>query len=290
MPVYEVGFHEGQHYFSMGFVEGESLSRMIRDQPLPPRDAAAIVKTVADAIAYAHDQGVIHRDLKPANILMDKAGQPRIVDFGLARRVADTEGVTVSGDVLGTPSYMSPEQARGQSKQLTGSADVYSLGAVLYALITGKPPFQAASNIDVLMQVLDNEPVSPRELNRSVPHDLATVCLKCLEKRPGDRYELASELSLDLQRFLDGKPIKARRIGRVARSWRWAKRNPTVATLAASVVVVLVAGMTSTLFYANSATNYANSAVKGCRTAVHSLCKRTINDACDSSERRDPGD
>ena len=189
VPIFEVGQHEGQHYFSMGFVEGQSLAQRLAEGPLPAREAAALIRSrSAEAIAYAHQRGVIHRDLKPANILLDADGNPRVTDFGLAKRVQADSGLTGSGQIMGTPSYMPPEQAGGKRGEVGPAADVYSLGATLYALITGRPPFQAATAMDTVLQVLNDEPVPPRRLNATIPRDLETICLKCLEKEPGKRY------------------------------------------------------------------------------------------------------
>ncbi|MFI5454553.1 MAG: serine/threonine-protein kinase, partial [Isosphaerales bacterium] len=182
VPIYEVGQHEGQHYFSMGYVEGQSLAQRVAAGPLPPREAAALMREVSDAVQYAHEHGVIHRDLKPANVLLDAGGRPKVTDFGLAKKLEGDAGLTASGQVMGTPAYMSPEQAAGLLDEVGTAADVYSLGATLYCLLTGRPPFQASSAIDTLLQVLEREPVSPRALNPAVDRDLETVCLKCLQK------------------------------------------------------------------------------------------------------------
>ncbi len=213
VPIYEVGQHEGQHYFSMGFVEGQSLSQRLADGPLPAREAAELIRRVSEAIEYAHQHGVIHRDLKPANILLDASGNPRVTDFGLAKRVQGDSGLTGSGQIMGTPSYMPPEQAGGPRGEVGPAADVYSLGATLYALLTGRPPFQAASAMDTVLQVVSEEPVPPRRLNPAVDRDLETICLKCLEKEPARRYATAAALGEDLRRFLAGEPVLARPIG-----------------------------------------------------------------------------
>jgi WD40 repeat protein len=216
---------------------------------LPPREAAELMKKIAQAISYAHIEGVVHRDLKPGNVLIDRDGQPRVTDFGLAKRVESAEGGTdasaaqrtATGEILGTPSYMPPEQAAGKLKEIGPPVDIYSLGAVLYCLLTGRPPFQAANPLDTLIQVLDQEPVSPRQLNVNVPRDLETICLKCLQKEPRHRYGSAQELVDELQRFLDGKPILARPVSRAERVWRWCRRNPVPAGLGAAVWLLLVA-------------------------------------------------
>ena len=207
VPIFEVGQHEGQHYFSMGFVEGQSLSQRLTEGPLPAQDAAELIRRVSEAIEYAHQHGVIHRDLKPANILLDSNINPRVTDFGLAKKIQGDSGLTGSGQIMGTPSYMPPEQAGGTRGEVGPAADVYSLGATLYALTTGRPPFQAATPMDTVLQVLSDEPVSPRRLNAAIPRDLETICLKCLEKDPGKRYARAAALGEDLRRYLSGEPI-----------------------------------------------------------------------------------
>jgi tRNA A-37 threonylcarbamoyl transferase component Bud32 len=247
VPIYEVGAFEGQHYFSMGYVEGESVAARIAGGPLPPRQAADLVKAVADAVHYAHQHGVIHRDLKPANILLDSAGRPRVTDFGLAKRVEAGSQVTTTGQILGTPSYMPPEQAAGKASQIVPASDVYALGAVLYVLLTGRPPFYAANPLDTLLQVLEQEAISPRQLNPDVPRDLETIVLKCLEKSPQRRYTTAQELAQELGRYLAGEPIQARPLSGAERAWRWCRRNPARAAAAGvvllSLVVVLAGGV-----------------------------------------------
>ncbi len=242
VPVFEVGEYQGQLYFSMGYVDGNSLATRLTEGPMPPKEAAEIVRTVAEAVEYAHRQGVIHRDVKPSNILIDSKGRPRVTDFGLAKRVDSGSDLTATGQVLGTPSYMAPEQAAGQIKAVGPSADIYALGALLYATLTGRPPFQAATALETMHQVLDREPVPPRQLNPAVPKDLETIALKCLEKSMPRRYTTAQAMADDLQRYLDGRPILARPVGRWEHAWRWCRRQPVVAGLAAAVAVTLVAG------------------------------------------------
>ncbi len=243
VPIFEIGQHDGQHYFSMAFVEGESLAKKVANGPLPPRDAAQLVKQVSEAVEYAHAKGIIHRDLKPANVLLDSQGQPKVTDFGLAKQTQGDSGLTGTGQILGTPSYMPPEQAAGKLEQIGPHSDVYSLGALLYCLVTGRPPFQAASPTDTLLQVLNQEPVAPRQLNPQVPLDLETIALKCLEKEPARRYVRASDVADELARFLRGEPILARPVGWIERQWRWCKRNPLVAGLIAAIYLVLLIGM-----------------------------------------------
>jgi len=241
--IFEIGKHDGRHYFSMDLVEGESLEARLRESPLPPLEAARLMEQVARAIAYAHSRGVIHRDLKPANILVNRENRPRVTDFGLAKRVQGDSSLTATGAILGTPAYMPPEQAEGRLGEVTVRSDVYSLGATLYAMLTGRPPFQAATPLDTLFQVRQQEPLPLRQLNPALPRDLETVCLKCLEKDPRRRYNSADELAAELERFLAGRPIQARPVGKPERLWRWCKREPIVAGLTAAVALTLVVGI-----------------------------------------------
>ncbi len=252
VPIYEVGEYDGKHFFSMTYVEGKSLADQIREKPLEPREAAQLIRTVSQAVHYAHLHGVIHRDLKPSNILLDMRGRPRVTDFGLAKRVTEEIGLTVSGDIIGTPSYMPPEQASGQIDTVGPISDVYSLGAILYSLMTGRPPFQAASGIDTMRQVVEREPVPPRQLNAAIPRDLDTIVLKCLEKSLARRYGSAQELAEELERFVDGKPILARPIGRIAKGWRWCRRNPMPALTALSVALTMLVATIVSASYARS--------------------------------------
>ncbi len=247
VPIYEVGHYEGQHYFSMGFVSGKSLA----DTVLPPRHAAELVKKIAEAVAYAHDHGVIHRDLKPGNVLIDDNGQPRVTDFGLAKRLASDSELTATGQVLGTPSYMPPEQALGKLDEIGPESDVYSLGAILYYLLTGRPPFQTDSVANTLRQVIDSEPVPPRQLNPLIPRDLDTICLKAMSKERSRRYQTALSLRDDLQRWLEGRVITARRASRKEIIWRWCRRNPIGASLigVSAVAVLAVGGFLTGLVY-----------------------------------------
>lgn len=210
VAVFEVGEVEGQHYFSMEYIEGESLSQKLGRGPLPGRVAAKYVRTIAQAVHYAHRNGILHRDLKPSNILFDAADEPHVTDFGLAKRLGVDSGNTRSGAVMGTPSYMAPEQAKGRTREATPAADVYSLGAILYETLTGKPPFHADTPLDTVVQVLENEPVPPTLLNAKIDTDLETICLKCLHKDPLSRYASADELAADLGRYLEGETISAR--------------------------------------------------------------------------------
>ena len=231
VPIFEIGHHDGQHFFSMGYVEGESLADRVSEGPLPPKEAAELLQKISTAMAYAHGRGVIHRDLKPANVLIDEQGQPKITDFGLAKKTEADSDLTGTGQILGTPAYMPPEQAGGKVDQVGPLADVYSLGAILYCLLTGRPPFQAANPMDALRQVLDRDPVSVRQLVPTIPRDLETICGKCLSKDPAKRYESAADLADDLQRYLDDQPIIARPAGRVERASKWASKQPAIAAI-----------------------------------------------------------
>jgi WD40 repeat protein/predicted Ser/Thr protein kinase len=245
VAIHEIGEHEGRHFFSMDYVEGKSLADLVRDRPLSPQQAARYLKIIAEAIQYAHEHAILHRDLKPSNVLIDQFDQPRITDFGLAKQLANSEpgapnsDLTLSGQVLGSPNFMPPEQALGRHARIGPHSDVYSLGAMLYHLLTGRPPFQGVTAQDVLLQVQNMEPVSPRRLNPGVPVDLETVCLKCLEKEPSRRYGTAKELADELGRYSSGNPILARPVGRFTRATRWCRRYPMVASLAAAVILLL---------------------------------------------------
>lgn len=243
VSIHEVGVCQGQHYFSMDLVEGCSLADLVTDKVLPDEQAARYVKLVAEAVQFAHGQGTLHRDLKPSNILIDRASdEPRITDFGLAKQLNDDSGLTATGARLGTPSYMSPEQAAGETDQVGPVSDVYSLGAILYELLTGHPPFRGSTVMQTLTMAMDHEPVPPRQQNPAIPRGLETVCLKCLQKNPADRYPSAGELAADLNRFLNGEPVWARRAGIIERSrrWLWNHRRMAVAALAVVGSAVLL--------------------------------------------------
>ena len=243
VPVYEVGEDNGVHFFSMGFVEGTDLEKKARDKVLSCGEAAEICRDIADALEYAHQQGVIHRDIKPQNILIGTDGKPRITDFGLAKLANQDAELTGSGQIMGTAAYMPPEQATGKTNEAGPRADVYALGATLYRCVTGRPPFQAASAMEILRQVVDDEPIPPRRLNREVDADIETLCLKCLEKDPARRFASAGELAAELARYLNHEPILSRRIGAVTRAWRWCLRRPYVAA-SMGLAVALFAAIT----------------------------------------------
>ena len=244
VPIFEIGEHAQQHYFSMAYIEGKSLADLVRGQPLPEERAAKYLRAIAVAIHYAHGQGVLHRDLKPSNVLIDVHDQPRVTDFGLAKSTNATAGMTATGDVLGTPSYMPPEQAAGKSDDIGPASDVYSLGAMLYELVTGRPPFKAATPLDTVLQVMTAEPAQPRVLNPAISKDLETIILKCLRKESATRYSTAQALADDLLALLEGRPIQARRPGVLEHAVRWWKKQSRSAVIAAvaSAAALLLAG------------------------------------------------
>jgi len=243
VAIHEVGVHEGHHYFAMDLVDGPNLARLLRDGPLPARRAAGYVKTIAEAIHFAHTRQILHRDLKPSNVLIDSNDQPRVTDFGLARNLANDSDLTVSGQVHGTPSFMPPEQASGQRGKVGVTSDVYSLGAILYHALTGRPPFMGQSVAETLKQVENTEPNAPRLLNPRIPRDLETICLKCLQKEPGKRYSSAQELARELGRFLCDESIHAHPVGRPEKIWRWCRRKPAIAGMAAGIVLLALIGV-----------------------------------------------
>jgi WD40 repeat protein/serine/threonine protein kinase/tetratricopeptide (TPR) repeat protein len=259
VQIYEIGESNGRPYFALEFCSGGSLAAQINGTPLEPRRAAQITEHLARAMDAAHAHGVVHRDLKPANVLLDAEGTPKVTDFGLARKVGEV-GETVSGTVLGTPSYMPPEQALGRVHELGPAVDVYALGALLYECLTGRPPFRGATSFDTLEQVVSREPVPPSHLNAKVPRDLETICLKCLHKEADRRYARALDLADDLQRFQSGEPIQARPVGPVERAWRWGRRNPGVAALGTAFVLSLVVGILVAGYFAIQADHRAREA------------------------------
>ena len=238
VPIHEVGERDGKCYFSMKFVEGGQLEEVVRRAPISIRQAAELIAKVARTVHYAHEHGILHRDIKPGNILLDGKGEPHLTDFGLARLLQTESTVTRTREVLGTPSYMAPEQAVGNNTKLTSATDVYGLGAVFYQLLTGHPPFAGGTTYETIKLLLDTEPRQPRVLNPKIDRDLSTICLKCLEKDPRRRYSTALALAEDLERWLKHEPILARHIGIFTRGRKWVRRNPTSALLAASLIAL----------------------------------------------------
>src|SRR5881398_1868233 len=240
VPVHEVGERDGSCYFSMKFVEGGQLEEVVRRTPMSIRRAIELIAKVARTVHYAHEHGILHRDIKPGNILLDGKGEPHLTDFGLARLVETESTVTRTMEVLGTPSYMAPEQAVGNNASVTRATDIYGLGAVLYQLLTGHPPFAGGTTYETVRLVLDTEPRQPRLLNPKVDRDLNTICLKCLDKDPQRRYPSALALAEDIERWLKHEPIRARRTGLVTRGRKWVRRNPSIAVMAAMLLVLAV--------------------------------------------------
>lgn len=240
VSILESGEHDGCLYYAMQLVEGENLRQRIERQVVTPGEAADHARKLARAVQFAHDRGVLHRDLKPANIVLDRDNEPHITDFGLAKLLHRDMQLTDSGDVLGTPSYMAPEQAAGEARNITTATDVYGVGTILYEMLTGRPPYDSVSGAAVLRKVQEEPATSPRTLCAATPRDLETICLKCLEKQPQDRYRAAASLADDLDRYVRGEPISARPVPSWERAWRWSRRNPSSASLLVAVVALLV--------------------------------------------------
>src|SRR5215475_8958152 len=241
VPIHEVGEREGCCYFSMNLVEGSQLDEVVKCEPMPLRRAAELIAKLARAVHYGHEHGILHRDIKPGNVLLDKKGEPHLTDFGLARLIETESSVTQTLDVLGTPSYMAPEQAVGNNAAVSSATDVYGLGAVLYQLLTGQPPFAGGTTYETIKLLESTEPRPPRLLNPKIDRDLNTICLKSLEKDPKRRYSSALSLAEDLERWLKHEPIQARRTGIFARGRKWVRRNPTSALSAASLIALAAA-------------------------------------------------
>jgi tRNA A-37 threonylcarbamoyl transferase component Bud32 len=248
VQIYEVSKGEQRPFLALELVPGGNLVSKIAGATLPFEWSANLLAALADAVQSAHRRGIVHRDLKPANILMTGDGQPKIADFGLAKRLDAHQEQTTTGTVLGTPAYLAPEQADGHAKDVGPAADIYALGVILFECLTGKPPFHAATTVDTLLMVRFDEPTPPSRLRTKLPRDLETICLKCLQKDPAQRYISAQELADDLRRYLRGEPILARPIGRIERTWRWCRRNPIPAGLLVAVTLSAIAGIT----YANA--------------------------------------
>ena len=241
VPIYEVGERDAQCYFSMKFVEGGQLDEVVRHTPMSIRQVAELVVKVARTVHYAHEHGILHRDIKPGNILLDKNGEPHLTDFGLARLLDAQSSVTRTIDVLGTPSYMAPEQAAAETSKLSKATDVYGLGAVLYQLLTGQPPFAGGTTYETIRLLRETEPRHPRLLNPKIDRDLSTICLKCLEKDPKRRYSSALALAEDLEHWLKHEPIQAHRTGIFTRARKWVRRNRAITALIGSLVALAAA-------------------------------------------------
>jgi serine/threonine protein kinase/WD40 repeat protein len=252
VQIFDFSEHEGHPYFTCEWIGGGTLAKKISGVPQPPREAARFLETLARAVQHAHQAGIVHRDLKPANVLLTNEGVPKIVDFGLAKQTGSGQAATIHGALIGTPMYMSPEQALGQVTLVGPSTDIHGLGAILYEMLTGRPPFLAANIQEVLKKIGGSEPTSPRLIYRSIPRDLETICLKCLQKTPESRYASAAELAEDLQRFLSDRPIHARPVSRVETIWRWCKRYPKEACATLAAVLLLCTVTIASLVFANS--------------------------------------
>ena len=257
IKIFEIGEHDGLPYFSLEFLEGGSLAQRIAGKPQPIEDAARIVETLARAMDVAHRRGIVHRDIKPANVLLAGDGTPKIADFGLVKRLEADSGQTGTGSILGSPSYMAPEQTTGAEKA-GPAADQYALGATLYEMLTGRPPFRGSSILDTLDLIRTAEPVAPSQLLPRMPRDLETICLKALQKDPARRYPDVAAMAEDLRRFRAGEPIVARPVSGPERAWRWCRRNPAVAFLLGAVAASLLLGMAGTSYYAIQASNRAS--------------------------------
>src|SRR5206468_546178 len=240
VPIHEVGERDGSCYFSMKFVEGGQLDEVVRRTPISIRQAAELIAKVARTVHYAHEHGILHRDIKPGNILLDQKGEPHLTDFGLARLIETDSTVTRTQEVLGTPSYMAPEQAVGNNAAVSRVTDVYEIGAVLYHLLTGQPPFAGGTTYETIKLLLDTEPRQPRLLNPKIDRDLSTICLKCLEKDPKRRYASALALAEDLEHWLKHEPIRARRTGVFTHARKWVRRNPSIAAMTATLLALAV--------------------------------------------------
>ncbi len=285
VAVHEVGLAEGQHYLVMDYVPGPTLADISRNGPLPARRAAQYLRTIAEAVHFAHERGILHRDLKPSNVLIDPNDQSRVTDFGLAKRLDTGSEFTLSGQVLGSPAFIPPEQASGQRGHIGRRSDVYALGAILYQLLTGRPPFVGEALTDILHQVVHQDPLRPRLLNPAVPKDIETVCQKCLEKEPAQRYSTAESLAEELGRFLEGKPVVARPISLAGKVWRWCRRNPRLAALTGVALSSLLLGLAGVTWQWRRAEVEALLARRNAYAADMNLVQQALDDDKLSSAR-----
>ncbi len=264
VQIRHVGDVDGLPFLELEYLAGGSLDQQLDGTPWPSTRAAHLAEQVAQGIAEAHRQGIVHRDLKPSNVLLTADGTPKVGDFGLAKMLDSQSALTRSESVMGSPSYMAPEQAQGRSKDAGAAVDVYAVGAILYELLTGRPPFRGTTALETLEQVQTAEPVPPSRLVPGVPRDIETICIRCLQKEPGKRYETGQALGDDLRRFLDGRPILARRTGRLERAWRWCRRNRLVAgmigTAAAAIVILAIGATIAALTFSRTGSPDAKSA------------------------------
>jgi hypothetical protein len=291
VAIHEVGQSGGQPFFSLELVEGGNLGQQLAEAALPPPQAALLVETLARAVQAAHEAGLVHRDLKPANVLVTAEGTPKITDFGLAKFLGSDSGRTQTGAILGTPSYMAPEQAQGEGRGggVGPAADVWALGAILYECLTGRPPFRGPTVLETLEQVLTQEPVPLSRLQPRTPRDLETIALKCLHKEAGRRYGSAGELAADLGRFLAGEPIRARRVGVLERGGKWARRRPAHAALAATLVLAVCGALGGALVFARNAE--ANAREQGrLRQEAEDAAAREKDHAAKEKELRQEAD
>ena len=288
VAIHEVGQVDGQHYFTMDYVAGRSLAEIVCERPVSADRAAAYARVIAEAMEEAHHHGTLHRDLKPSNVLIDEHDQPRVTDFGLAKRLDDGSDLTVSGKAIGSPGYMPPEQALGKRNAIGPHSDVYAMGALLYHLLTGRAPFAAETTEATLAQALNNDPVAPRVLNPTVPRDLETICLKCLEKEPASRYRTAQALADDLRRFENDEPISARPVSAPEKVWRWCRRRPAVAGLLMALTVSLLTGFVAVLWQWGRAESHALAESQQRRRAEVLVERAELDDVDELLRANDP--